>query len=509
MKKKIVSLLLALALACGLMPAALAAGMDGFQRSQAYTAGQFTDVAAGSWYAGSVQSAYEFGLMKGSSATAFSPEGTLTLGEAVALAARIHSIYQTGQDSFVQGSPWYQVYVDYAAQNGIYSGTGDFNAPVPRRDFAVIIRNALPAAELPAINTIEDRSLPDVPSDAYYHDAVYALYRAGILTGNDAYGTFGPSTTITRASVAAIVTRMVDATQRQTLTLTANPVTLYAQDGRTLQVWPDEVNSYLTVGWSRTQPQKVTLYASGNRTIQVWPAEVDDYLAVGWSRTQIQQVTLYAWGDRSIQVWENEVDAYVAQGWSRTPVYTTVRNTPIRIHQQPQIHSINSADGVSFTIEWNNHSDKAIKYIHFYVTPYNRVWDRLTCDIRGYSTADCYVTGPIYKNTLNTDWSNDDYGNYVILVHAPADYPFPFSVDSAGRVTHAVYDDGSYSQADDSIPDASVTQGRLDDVLINTYWDCMWYNSEVAHLVIDRVYIEYMDGSTVNLTGTALSNCFY
>lgn len=37
-----------------------------------------------------------------------------------------------------------------------------------------------------------------------YGTEIYALYRAGILTGNDSYGTFTPDTNITRGAVATI-----------------------------------------------------------------------------------------------------------------------------------------------------------------------------------------------------------------------------------------------------------------------------------------------------------------
>ena len=106
MKKRILSLFLAAALACGLAPAAFAAGMDNFGTAQTYPAGKFTDVSDGAWYAQSVQTAYELGLVAGVSDTAFNPEGSITIGSTVALAARLHSIYNTGSADFTQGSPW-------------------------------------------------------------------------------------------------------------------------------------------------------------------------------------------------------------------------------------------------------------------------------------------------------------------------------------------------------------------------------------------------------------------
>ena len=59
---------------------------------------------------------------------------------------------------------------------------------------------------------------------AAYQPAVLRLYNAGILKGSDQYGSFKPDTSITRAEVAAIVTRMADRSLRQTFTLEAKPV---------------------------------------------------------------------------------------------------------------------------------------------------------------------------------------------------------------------------------------------------------------------------------------------
>lgn len=42
-----------------------------FTRTQTYSEGMFSDVPASEWYAESVKNAYEFGIMKGDSATTF------------------------------------------------------------------------------------------------------------------------------------------------------------------------------------------------------------------------------------------------------------------------------------------------------------------------------------------------------------------------------------------------------------------------------------------------------
>ena len=189
-----------------------------FPQKESYTAGQFSDVAGGAWYAESVASACRLGLMKGTKDGTFSPGGTVSLAEAVTMAARIHSIYTTGGETFVQGTPWYQVYEDYAAKNGILIGSYDaarMKAPSSRAEFACLFARALPEEGLYPINEIRDNAIPDVPVTASYGAFVYRLYRAGVLVGSDAKGTFLPQSGISRSEAAAIVTRMADSDQRQ------------------------------------------------------------------------------------------------------------------------------------------------------------------------------------------------------------------------------------------------------------------------------------------------------
>lgn len=201
-----------------------AANTDGFKNFQpvaSYSNGLFSDLVSSSWYMENVETAYELGLMKGVGSGSFSPDGTISLGETITLAARVHSIYETGAANFTQGSPWYQVYVDYASQNGIFTGSASTNygAPATRRQFAAILASSLPAEALEPINTVDDGMIPDVPEGAANYDDIYLLYRAGVLTGSDGKGTFHPDTAIDRASVATLVTRLVQPGLRQALTL--------------------------------------------------------------------------------------------------------------------------------------------------------------------------------------------------------------------------------------------------------------------------------------------------
>lgn len=194
-----------------------------FPRPETYRSGRFIDVASADWFASSVADAYELGLMTGISDTEFDSLGNVTLAQAITMAARIHCIYQTGAESFIQSGTWYQVYLDYAYKNGIISETmykSNVNKEATRAQFAEIFANALPADGLISINKVQDGAIPDVPADAAIAPAVYKLYRAGILTGSDQQGTFHPQNFITRAEAAAIVSRMGDSSARKGVTLT-------------------------------------------------------------------------------------------------------------------------------------------------------------------------------------------------------------------------------------------------------------------------------------------------
>lgn len=176
--------------------------------NQSYYDGLFWDVSSTDWFSEEVRVSYDLGLVKGDSATSFSPNGNIRISEAITLASRLHSAYYDNGCVFVQGTPWYEVYVEYAIENGIIceGQFEDYNAYATRAEFATIFAAALPGEALSAINEIE--TIADVSGEEPYAGDVYLLYRAGVLTGNDAYGTFLPDTTIRRCEVAAIVARM-------------------------------------------------------------------------------------------------------------------------------------------------------------------------------------------------------------------------------------------------------------------------------------------------------------
>ena len=208
--KRWLTFLLCAALVCGCcaLPAAASAGLGNFRTTATYREGQFGDVKQDDWYHDNVAAVYELGLMIGSGSD-FNAQGNITVAEALTLCARIHSIYRTGKAQFSGSTPWYQPYLDYCRDHNILSKTfSDYNAALNRRDFAMLLAHSMPASALPAINELSDDAVPDVRATDEGAAEIYRLYRAGILRGGDAYGSFKPGDQITRAEVAAMVTRM-------------------------------------------------------------------------------------------------------------------------------------------------------------------------------------------------------------------------------------------------------------------------------------------------------------
>ena len=219
-KSRALALVLCAAVMLGaLATGAFAAGSGNFTKINDFTEGAFADVGPDDWYFDNVKSAYEFGLMKGVGDGAFDPGGELSVAEAMTIAARLHSIYTTGEESFEQGSPWYQTYVDYDVEHGIISAEHpDCEKTATRAEFAVILAGALPDEALTEINSVAAGAIPDVKTEDEFAGAVYKLYRAGVLTG-DGSGAFSPESNILRCEVAAVVSRMADPALRREVEL--------------------------------------------------------------------------------------------------------------------------------------------------------------------------------------------------------------------------------------------------------------------------------------------------
>lgn len=180
--------------------------LDRFQETRTYWGGIFRDVADDSWYYENVVSAYELGLMNGTGEDMFQPGKNVTIAEAVVLMARLHSIYYAKTEEFesYDGGNWYDPYVNYARKNGLLSENYDYNRPATRDEFVHILAKALPSEAMKPIT--DEPVFADAGSIVYGSD-VELLSRAGIITGSG--NCFLPQNPITRAEMAAVLTRMI------------------------------------------------------------------------------------------------------------------------------------------------------------------------------------------------------------------------------------------------------------------------------------------------------------
>lgn len=197
MKKRIVSLLLALVLLGG-MPV--------------YADAEFTDVQETDWFYMSVSFAYSKGIINGVGNGEFKPYDTLTVAEAIKLAACIHANYYNEEITPAADSVhWADGYYNYAVENGIIKESdfakADFDNAITRDRLFYIFANTLPDSEYPEINDKE--VAPEKPSTDY----LTKLFCAGIVVGNERG--FESEKNITRADSAEMVLRMTAHTRRR------------------------------------------------------------------------------------------------------------------------------------------------------------------------------------------------------------------------------------------------------------------------------------------------------
>lgn len=178
----------------------------------------FTDVKSGNWFYDAVKYAYAQGLMTGTSATTFAPNGTMNRAMIVTVLYRLEkSPAVTGASKFtdVPAGQWYSDAVAWAAANKIVNGYdettfGPMNA-VTREQMAAILFRYEQVKGLENVTLEENLNrFPDQNKISPY--AIPALQWAvgqKIINGN-ADGTLDPTGTATRAQVAQIFTNLLN-----------------------------------------------------------------------------------------------------------------------------------------------------------------------------------------------------------------------------------------------------------------------------------------------------------
>lgn len=167
---------------------------------------QFSDVDTNAYYYDAVQWAVQQGITSGTSETTFSPDQECTCGQTITLLWRAAgSPVPKGQNNpftDVKENDYYYQPALWAAERGIVPGTAFHpNEPVTRGQLAAFLyRNA----GSPAVESKSD--FTDVPSDAYYVQAVTWVAAQGIASGTGEH-TFSPDTICTRGQIVTFLYR--------------------------------------------------------------------------------------------------------------------------------------------------------------------------------------------------------------------------------------------------------------------------------------------------------------
>lgn len=149
---------------------------------------------------------------------------------------------------------------------------------------------------------------------------------------------------------------------------------------------------------------------------------------------------------------------------------------------------MNSVGGVSPTIYYRNNTGKTLKYIDWYMTPYNAVNDKVRSEIIHYTYGE--VTGPVAP--FSTSLEKDRYTAAYAVMNGQL---YDISTDAAG--CPYLYQNGIRTY---------LTNSEVDQLVLDqeAYFECMWYNWSIDHIVITKAVITYMDGSTQTVSGSSM-----
>ena len=177
----------------------------------------FADVSSSDWFYNDVRYVYEKGIMDGTGADRFSPNAPLTRAMIVTILYRMAgSPSVSGSSDFtdVAAGKWFAKAVAWAAANGIVNGYGSGlfgpNDPVTREQLAAILYRYAVYGGMTAV-TLEENlgSFADTAQlSAYAIQAMNWAVGQGLINGSGS--NLVPKAQATRAQVAAIIHRYLE-----------------------------------------------------------------------------------------------------------------------------------------------------------------------------------------------------------------------------------------------------------------------------------------------------------
>ena len=173
----------------------------------------FIDILANHWAVAAIQYVYDNGLMIGVSNTEFAPEQTTTRAMIVSMLARLENVTSAESAGFadVSDGDWYATAVNWAATEGIVSGTGegDFspNAAITREQLAAMLMNYAAYKGEDVSARADLSAYTDQPS-TWATEAMQWAVAEGLISGVT-NTELQPQGNATRAQVAAILQRFL------------------------------------------------------------------------------------------------------------------------------------------------------------------------------------------------------------------------------------------------------------------------------------------------------------
>ncbi len=174
---------------------------------------RFTDLGNHAWATDAINTLAADGIIKGTSASSFSPAANITRADFALLLVRAFNLTSDNIENFddVAASDYFAPELAIARNTGIVNGIGDNKyAPrntITRQDMMVIVYRAL--TTLGVELEIADVNYPDFEDVAEYAcDAVSALISAGLVNGKN--GRIAPLDYTTRAEIAVLINRILN-----------------------------------------------------------------------------------------------------------------------------------------------------------------------------------------------------------------------------------------------------------------------------------------------------------
>jgi hypothetical protein len=179
----------------------------------------FNDII-GHWGESYINFVTSHNIFMGSDGFRFDPDSYMTRAMVVTVIGRMVnadlSQIQSSSFSDIDINTWYGAYVEWASQNNIVKGIGDYkfapDEPINRQQLVTIIYNFIISEKLTLnlIDLSEIRAFTDENNISNWAiDAIKYIQGAEIIRGRD-NNSFDPESTATRTEVAAVIQRLIE-----------------------------------------------------------------------------------------------------------------------------------------------------------------------------------------------------------------------------------------------------------------------------------------------------------